>query len=52
MRAHYDNGWFDGKVGYYNTLLGELKIDFDDNSVDYINPEDIGGPDVYYVHDN
>ena len=39
--------WFDGTITWYNTQLGKLRVLFEDDSDDYISPEDINGVDVF-----
>ena len=42
-----EGGWFDGTITWYNTQLGKLRVLFEDDSDDYISPEDINGVDVF-----
>lgn len=41
-----EGGWFDGRVTWYNTSMGKLRVVFEDESDDYIAPDDIDGIDV------
>ena len=41
------NGTMDGTITWYNTQLGKLRVVFEDDSDDYISPEDINGVDVF-----
>ena len=45
IRALYENGWHVGKIAYFNKSLKEHKIDFVDQTIDYISPHEIGGHD-------
>ena len=47
LKALYENGWHTGLVKYYNSKLGELKIDFTDGSSDYVAPADIDGEEIF-----
>ena len=49
IQAPYDNGWHVGKIAYYNRTIQENKIDYRENSIDYISPSEIGGADVYFI---
>ena len=42
-----EDGWFDGTITWYNTQLGKLRVVFEDDSDDYILPEDINRVDVF-----
>ena len=42
-----EDGWFDRTITWYNTQLGKLRVVFEDDSDDYILPEDINGVDVF-----
>ena len=52
IRALYENGWHVGKIAYFNKSLKEYKIDYADQTIDYISPHEIGGHDVYFVDVN
>ena len=41
-----EGGWFDGRVEWYNTSMGKLRVVFADDSDDYIAPDEIDGIDV------
>ncbi len=38
-----------GTIEYFNSNLQEFKINFSDNAVDYVNPHEIGGPEIYFL---
>ena len=40
------NGWFIGDIVYFNTVLREYKVEFDDGTSDYIEPSDIDNVEV------
>ena len=46
VRALYGNGWFIGDIVYFNTVLREYKVEFDDGTSDYIEPSDIDNVEV------
>ena len=47
VKALCDNGWFVGKIKYYNAVLNEYnKVVFHDKSVDFIRPYEIDGVEV------
>ena len=48
IKALHDNGWHVGKITYYNKTLQKYKIDYQDNSIDYISPSKFEGA-VYFV---
>ena len=52
IRALYVNGWHVGKIACFNKSLKEYKIDYADQTIDYISPHEIGGHDVFYVDVN
>ena len=52
IRALYENGWHVGKIAYFNKSLKEYKIDYADQTIDYISPHEIGGHDVCFVDVN
>ena len=39
-------GWFVGKIEYFNKKLQEFKITYSDDTVHYVNRDDIDGVDV------
>ena len=43
MRVFYGNGWFNGSIDYYNTVLKEYRVSIYDGTSDYINEEDRRG---------
>ena len=45
----YENGWFTGKILYYNEQLDEYKVTFIDNTFDFIKSSDIDGVEVKLV---
>ena len=52
IRALYENGWHVRKIAYFNKSLKEYKIDYADQTIDYISPHEIGGHDEYDVDVN
>ena len=49
IKALYENGWFIGKIKYFNTVLCEYKVDFSDGTSDYLAIQDIDGIEVILV---
>ena len=41
IKAVYHNGWFVGKIVYYNVVLNAYNFEFNDNTSDYICPDEI-----------
>ena len=52
LKALYNNGWFTGDILYFNTSLNEYKVQFDDGSMDYIEPSDIDNVEIMIVDYN
>ena len=52
IRALYESGWHVGRIAYFSKSLKEYKIDYADQTIDYISPHEIGGHDVYFVDVN
>ena len=46
IKAHYHNGWFIGKIAYYNSKLNEYKVLYDDMLPDFIRPDEIDGIEI------
>jgi len=46
VTALYENGWFTGTVEYYNTKLKEYKVNYHDDSSDFLSPDDFDGVEV------
>ena len=42
-----DDGWLDRTITWYKTQLGTLRVVFEDDSDDYILPEDIERVDAF-----
>ena len=42
----YENGWFEGKILYFNTQIREYHILFTDGTTDYVAAEDFDGIDL------
>ena len=42
------NGWFEGKILYFNTHILEYHILFTDRTTDYVEAEDFDGIDLIY----
>ena len=49
IKALYENGWFTGDITYFNSALCEYKVEFRDDSSDYIPYHDIDGVEVILV---
>ena len=43
-----ENGWFEGKILYFNTQIHEYRILFTDEITDYIAAEDFDDIDLIY----
>ena len=52
IRALYESAWHVGRIAYFSKSLKEYKIDYADQTIDYISPHEIGGHDVYFVDVN
>ena len=46
LRGLYENGVFNGVIKYFNKVLHEYNVVFEDDSEDYLDEEDINGVDV------
>ena len=46
LRGIYKNGVFNGVIKYFNKVLNEYNVVFEDGSEDYLREEDINGVDV------
>ena len=46
IKALYENGWFVGKINYYNKLLEKYYVLYEDDTEDYISLDDIDGVEV------
>ena len=46
LRGIYENGVFNGVIKYFNKVLNEYNVVFEDGSEDYLREEDINGVDV------
>ena len=46
IKALYENGWFVGKINYYNKLLEEYYVLYEDDTEDYISLDDSDGVEV------
>ncbi len=46
IKGCYENGWFTGVIQYFNDVLSEFKVLFQDGSVDFISLEDIDGVEL------
>ena len=47
IKALYD--WFVGKINYYNKLLEEYYVLYEDNTEDYISLDDVDGVEVHLL---
>ena len=43
LKALYEDGWFFGKINYYNKLLEEYHVLYEDDTKDYISIDNIDG---------
>ena len=39
-------GWFTGTIEYYNAKLKEYKVNYLDNTSDFVSPDDFDGVEV------
>ena len=46
VTALYKNGWFTGTIEYYNTKLKEYKVNYLDNTSDFVSHDDFDGVEV------
>lgn len=46
VTALYENGWFTGTIEYYNTKLKEYKVNYRDDTSDFLSPDDFDGVEV------
>ena len=46
VTALYENGWFTGTIEYYNVKLKEYKVNYLDNTSDFVSPHDFDGVEV------
>ena len=46
VKGLYENGWFTGKIQYFNEKMGRYRVLYDDNSEDYIGVEEIEGVEL------
>ena len=46
VTALYKNGWFTGTIEYYNAKLKEYKVNYLDNTSDFVSPDDFDGVEV------
>ena len=46
IKAQYENGWFAGKINYYNKLLEEYYVLYEDDTKDYISLDNTDGAEV------
>lgn len=49
MRGLYNNGWFDGRITYYNKKLTEYVILYEDNTSDYVKLADFDGVELMFI---
>ena len=45
-----ENGWFEGKILYFNTQIREYHILFTDGTTDYVAAEDFDGIELIYCN--
>ena len=46
VTALYKNGWFTGAIEYYNTKLKGYKVNYRDDTSDFLSPDDFDGVEV------
>ncbi len=46
LEALYSNGWFTGKIQYYNNSQNKYRVVFSDGTEDYIGVEEIDGVEI------
>lgn len=51
IKGLYDNGWFKGQICWYNTKMNKLRILFEDDTDDYIIPDDIDGIELIFIEE-
>ena len=42
IKALYDNGWFIGRITWFNNEMEKLRVEFENGTEDYIYQSDIG----------
>ena len=46
---YYNNGWFNGTIKYFNSVLNEYVITYEDDSIDYVLDTDFYGIELSFV---
>ena len=49
VKALYENGWFECTITYFNKCFEEYRVVYQDESGDYISPNDIDGVEVQLI---
>ena len=49
LKALYEDGWFFGKINYYNKLLEEYYVLYEDDTKDYISVDNIDGAEAHLL---
>ena len=52
VKGLYDNGWFVGRICWFNNQMGKLRVVYDDDTDDYIDPDDIDGVELILIDEN
>ena len=50
VKGLYENGWFIGKIQYFNSRLDEFKVVFEDDTIDYISKKDIDDVELFLIN--
>ena len=50
VKGLYENGWFIGKIQYFNSRLDEFKVVFEDDTIDYISKKDIDDVELLLIN--
>ena len=46
IKAIYSNGWFNGKVTWFNQKMNRLRVEYSDDTDDYISIDEIDGVEI------
>ena len=49
VKALYEHGWFEGTFTYFNKCFEEYRVVYQNESEDYISPNDIDGMEVQLI---
>ena len=50
VKGLYENGWFIGKIQYFNRRLDDFKVVFEDDTIDYISKKDIDDVELFLIN--